>query len=117
MFTSKGRLTEYGYEVEIRIPFKSLKYQSADVQSWDVNVVRQVQHSGYEDSWAPARRVERLVPRAVGDDRGTRAASIAVSCSISIQSSRSKATGAPARMGGAIDRLRGRSSAGTCAGA
>ncbi|MEO7084317.1 MAG: DUF5916 domain-containing protein [Gemmatimonadaceae bacterium] len=56
VFQSKGHLTDYGYEVEIRIPFKSLKYQSADVQSWDVNVVREVQHSGYEDSWAPAKR-------------------------------------------------------------
>jgi hypothetical protein len=27
-----------------------------DVQSWGLNVVRQVQHSGHEDSWAPARR-------------------------------------------------------------
>jgi hypothetical protein len=56
VFTSKGRLTSYGYEVEMEIPFKSIKYQSADVQSWDINVVREVQHSGYEDSWAPARR-------------------------------------------------------------
>jgi hypothetical protein len=56
VFTSKGRLTEYGYEVEIRIPFKSIKYQSAESQTWDINVVRQVQHSGYEDSWAPAKR-------------------------------------------------------------
>ena len=56
VFESKGRLTDYGYEVEIRIPFKSLKYQSADVQTWDLNVVRETQHSGYEDSWAPAKR-------------------------------------------------------------
>jgi hypothetical protein len=56
VFTSKGRLTEYGYEVELRIPFKSLKFQAADTQSWDINVVRQVQHSGFEDSWAPAKR-------------------------------------------------------------
>ena len=56
VFTSKGRLTDYGYEVELRIPFKSLKYQSADEQSWDFNVVREVQHSGYEDTWAPAKR-------------------------------------------------------------
>lgn len=56
VFTSRGRLTEYGYEVEIRIPFKSLKYQSADDQQWDINVVRDVQHSGSEDSWAPALR-------------------------------------------------------------
>ncbi|HXT17257.1 MAG TPA: DUF5916 domain-containing protein [Gemmatimonadaceae bacterium] len=56
VFASKGRVTEYGYEVELRIPFKSLKYQSSDVQSWDFNVVREVQHSGFEDSWAPAKR-------------------------------------------------------------
>jgi hypothetical protein len=56
VFASKGRLTEYGYEVELRIPFKSLKYQSADPQTWDVNIVREVQHSRYEDSWAPAKR-------------------------------------------------------------
>src|SRR5215831_15215160 len=56
VFESKGRLTEYGYEVEMRIPFKSLKYQSSAQQTWDLNVVREVQHSGYEDSWAPALR-------------------------------------------------------------
>ena len=56
VFSSKGRLTEYGYEIEIRIPLKSLKYQSAEAQTWDLNVVRQVQHSGREDSWAPAKR-------------------------------------------------------------
>ncbi|HEY1951863.1 MAG TPA: DUF5916 domain-containing protein [Gemmatimonadaceae bacterium] len=56
LFSSKGRLTDYGYEVEIRIPLKSLKYQSADVQTWDLNIVREVQHSGREDSWAPAKR-------------------------------------------------------------
>jgi len=56
VFSSKGRLTDYGYEIEIRIPLKSLKYQSADVQSWDLNVVREVQHSGAEDTWVPAKR-------------------------------------------------------------
>ena len=29
VFQSKGRLTSYGYEIEVRVPFKSLKYQSA----------------------------------------------------------------------------------------
>ncbi len=56
VFASKGRLTESGYEIEISIPFKSLRYQTADVQSWGLNVVRRVQHSGHEDSWAPASR-------------------------------------------------------------
>lgn len=56
VYQSRGRVTAYGYEVEIRIPFKSLRYQPADVQRWSVNVVRKVQHSGHEDSWSPARR-------------------------------------------------------------
>ena len=53
---SKGRLTEWGYEVELRIPFKSLRYQALPEQSWGINVTRRVQRSGYEDSWAPAKR-------------------------------------------------------------
>ena len=56
VFDSKGRLTDYGYDVEIRIPFKSLKYATAAEQSWGLNVVRMVQHSKHEDSWAPAKR-------------------------------------------------------------
>jgi hypothetical protein len=56
VFQSKGVVTPDGYVVEVRIPFKSLKYQSADVQSWGLNIVRQEQHSGHEDSWTPARR-------------------------------------------------------------
>ena len=55
-FQSKGQLTAEGYVVEVRIPFKSLKYQSTSAQTWGLNVVRQVQHSGHEDSWTPARR-------------------------------------------------------------
>src|SRR4051812_43055327 len=58
VFVSKGRLTDYGYEVEIRIPFKSVKLQATDTQTWDINVVREVQHSRYEDSWAPASRAK-----------------------------------------------------------
>ncbi|MGH7534848.1 MAG: carbohydrate binding family 9 domain-containing protein, partial [Gemmatimonadales bacterium] len=34
VYESKGRLTDYGYEVEIRVPFKSLRYQSAAEQRW-----------------------------------------------------------------------------------
>jgi hypothetical protein len=56
VFESKGRLTDDGYQVEVRIPFQSLRYQQAPVQSWGLHVVRKTQSSGYEDSWAPARR-------------------------------------------------------------
>ena len=56
VFQSKGRVTDWGYEVEVRIPFKSLKYQAAASQTWGVNIVRKVQYRGYEYSWAPAQR-------------------------------------------------------------
>jgi hypothetical protein len=55
-YESKGRVTPWGYEVEVRLPFKSISYQSADPQRWAINVIRKVQHSGYEDSWVPAQR-------------------------------------------------------------
>ena len=36
VFQSKGRVTEYGYEVEVRIPFKSLRFQPKLEQSWGI---------------------------------------------------------------------------------
>ena len=56
VYESRGHLTAWGYEVEVRIPFKSLRYQSADPQDWGLQIVRVVQHSGYEDTWTPAVR-------------------------------------------------------------
>jgi len=56
VFQSKGRLTDYGYEVEIRIPFKSLRYQAKSTQDWGIQVVRRVQRSGEDDTWTPATR-------------------------------------------------------------
>ena len=56
VFESRGRLVEGGYDVEIRIPFKSLRYGGGSVQTWGLNVLRRVQHSGYQDSWAPVVR-------------------------------------------------------------
>jgi hypothetical protein len=51
---SKGHVTDFGYEVEIRIPFASIRIPSGK-QNWRLNIVRQVQHSGFQDTWAPAR--------------------------------------------------------------
>ena len=56
LWRSKGGVTDWGYEVELRIPFKSLRYQAADVQRWGLQIVRNVQHSGYHETWTPARR-------------------------------------------------------------
>ncbi|HEY8164191.1 MAG TPA: DUF5916 domain-containing protein [Gemmatimonadaceae bacterium] len=56
VFQSRGRVVPGGYEVEMRIPFKSLRYQDADVQTWGLHILRRIQHSGFQDSWAPAKR-------------------------------------------------------------
>ena len=58
VFQSKGRLTDEGYEIEIAIPFKTLRFPTDRVQSWALNIVRRVQSSGHEDSWAPALRAK-----------------------------------------------------------
>ncbi len=55
-YESKGRLTDYGYEIEVRIPFKTLRYQQTPTQRWGVNVIRRVQHSGQEQTWTAAER-------------------------------------------------------------
>lgn len=56
VWQSRGRITAQGYEVELRIPFSSLRYPARTPQQWGIQVVRRVQHSGYEQTWTPARR-------------------------------------------------------------
>ena len=56
VFESKGRVTDTGYEVEVRIPLTSIRFQGTDPQTWALQVIRFVQHSGYQQTWTPARR-------------------------------------------------------------
>jgi hypothetical protein len=63
-YESKGRLTPDGYTVEIRIPFKSLRYPGAASQTWGINVKRKIQRTGYEDTWTDARRVSSFLAQA-----------------------------------------------------
>ena len=53
---SKGRITDRGYEIEMRIPFKSLRYPAGGPQTWGFNVTRVVQRTGYTDTWTDVRR-------------------------------------------------------------
>lgn len=55
-FDSRGRLTADGYCVEIRIPFKSLRYPGNGPQKWGINIMRTVQRTGYQDTWTDVRR-------------------------------------------------------------
>jgi hypothetical protein len=56
VYESKGRVTPSGFEVEVRIPFKSLRYQSGAIQDWGIQIVRVTQHTAYEDTWTPVVR-------------------------------------------------------------
>jgi hypothetical protein len=53
---SKGHVTTQGYQIEIRIPFKSLRYPGSGPQTWGFNVTRVVQRTGYTDTWTDVRR-------------------------------------------------------------
>jgi hypothetical protein len=72
VYASRGRLTETGFEVEIRIPFKTLRYQAADPQDWGLHIVRRVQATGHEDSWVPAQRAASSWLGQSGTLRGLR---------------------------------------------
>ena len=56
VWQSKGQLTEWGYQVEIRIPFSSIRYATGSVQTWGVQIERHAQHNGYDETWTPAKR-------------------------------------------------------------
>lgn len=53
---SRGHVTDFGYEVEVRIPFRVLRYPSTSPQDWGLQIDRHVQKSGYEETWTPAVR-------------------------------------------------------------
>ncbi len=56
-FDSKGRLTDFGYVVEVRIPFKTLRYPGGRApQTWGLQIRRSVQRTQYKDTWTDARR-------------------------------------------------------------
>jgi hypothetical protein len=55
-YESRGRLTAQGYEVELRIPFKSLRLPGTGAQAWGFNAHRFSPSTGYEDTWTDVRR-------------------------------------------------------------
>jgi hypothetical protein len=56
VWDSRGRLTAWGFEVEVRIPFATLRYPASTPQTWGLQIDRRVQRNGYEETWTQARR-------------------------------------------------------------
>ncbi len=59
LWHSDGKLTADGYVVWMSIPFKSLRFHNADVQTWGIGLLRSISHTG-ENAWYPyiTRRVQ-----------------------------------------------------------
>lgn len=72
LWQSKGRVTDSGYVVEIRIPFKSLRYPGNGAQTWGINVARTVQRTGYQDTWTDTRRANASFLLQAGTASGLR---------------------------------------------
>ena len=72
VWQSKGRLLDDGYEVELRIPFKSIRFQRGEGQDWGLQVVRQTQRTGFQDTWAPTSRAKQAYQAQAGYLRGLR---------------------------------------------
>jgi uncharacterized protein DUF5916 len=53
LFTSEGRVTEHGYEVEMAIPFSSLRFPRRNPLTFGFNASRWVPGTGLFVSWAP----------------------------------------------------------------
>lgn len=58
LWASAGRMDEGGYTVELKVPFKSLRFPEMKSQDWGLQVTRQIQRSGYSQSWAPTTNNE-----------------------------------------------------------
>ncbi len=71
IFASEGRITPYGYLVEMAIPFSELRFPQVEVQEWHVDFWRnRPRDSRYQYSWAAYDRNESCWPCQWGTVRG-----------------------------------------------
>lgn len=52
----RTRITERGWTAEIRIPFRTLRFSAADLQTWGINFLRQIRRRNESTYWAPVPR-------------------------------------------------------------
>ncbi len=73
VFDSKGRITEDGYQVEISIPFKSLRFPDKEEQNWRVTFMRShPRDSRRSYSWASVVRDDPCFLCQMGSIKGIR---------------------------------------------
>jgi hypothetical protein len=116
VFASRGRLTATGFEVEVRIPFKRLRYQASDPQDWGFNVTRTTERPrGARTAGRPRGATGRRFSHSRVASAGSPACA-AASCSTSTPPSpRVRTASGRVRAGATTPRAQRRGS--TCAGA
>ncbi len=71
IWESAGRITQSGYQVEIAVPFASMRFPNKDVQSWKVDFRRNRPRDSYKEySWAAYDRNEKCIPCQFGTFNG-----------------------------------------------
>ena len=56
----QSRITDEGWQTEISIPFKSLRFTSQQRQEWGINFMRRVRRKAEVDYWSPVPRPFQL---------------------------------------------------------
>lgn len=56
VWQSKGMKTDFGWVAELRVPFKSLRWNAGRELTWGFNAQRVTRRTGYEDTWTDVRR-------------------------------------------------------------
>ena len=56
IYSSKGHVTEDGYEIEISIPFRSLRYPNTEDPNWTLMITRKIPDQGAKYSWPVLKR-------------------------------------------------------------
>jgi hypothetical protein len=54
------QMAETGWYAEIRIPFRTLKFENSDVQTWGLNFERKLRRANEDSYWSPLPRIYDL---------------------------------------------------------
>ena len=72
----KSKITEAGWQTEIAIPFKSLRFGNSDVQAWGINFQRRIRRKNEDTFWAlPPRPFSMARISLAGDLEGLQVSS------------------------------------------
>ncbi len=56
VWESKAHITDFGWVVEIRIPYAALRFPSSNIQTWGINFFRNIQRTRQTNTWNPVSK-------------------------------------------------------------